>query len=169
MNKTESLEKIAKKLRIHSLRMTTAAGSGHPTTCLSSAELSACLFFDEMKYDITNPDNLANDEFILSKGHAAPILWACFAEADIIKHEALNTLRKANSNVEGHPTPRMKFVKAATGSLGQGLSVGVGMCLANKLAKSKARVFVMLGDGEIAEGNVWEAANSAAFYDWSGN
>ena len=163
MDKIEVLANIAKRLRIHSLRMTTKAGSGHPTTCLSMADLVACLFFDEMKYDPKDPENGANDEFVLSKGHAAPILWASLAEAGIIPEKELMNLRKITSTLEGHPTPRMKWVKAATGSLGQGLSVGVGIALAQKLAKSKARVFVMMGDGECAEGAVWEAANTASY------
>ena len=124
MNKIEALEKIAKRLRIHSLKMTTLAGSGHPTTCLSMAELVACLFFDVMRYNPKDPYDWANDEFVLSKGHAAPILWAVYAEARIIPIEELMNLRKITSSLEGHPTPRMKWVKAATGSLGQGLSVG---------------------------------------------
>jgi len=163
MGKKEVLEKIAKRLRIHSLKMTTKAGSGHPTTCLSMAELMACLFFDEMKYNPENPEDWANDELVLSKGHAAPILWAAYAEAGIIPEISLMSLRKVTSALEGHPTPRMKWVKAATGSLGQGLSVGVGVALAMKLGKSPGRVFVMMGDGECAEGAVWEACNAAHF------
>ena len=161
MDKKEILTKVATRLRIHSLRMTTKAGSGHPTTCLSMAELAACLFFDEMRYNPSDPNDLANDELVLSKGHAAPIIWAVYAEAGIIPKRELMKLRKITSTLEGHPTPRMKWVKSATGSLGQGLSVGVGMALAMKLAKSPGRVFVMMGDGECAEGSVWEAANSA--------
>jgi transketolase len=161
MDKIEILEKIAKRLRIHSVKMTTKAGSGHPTTCLSMADLTACLFFDEMKYDTKNPDNWANDELVLSKGHAAPILWAAYAEAGIIPEKSLMSLRKITSVLEGHPTPRMKWVKSATGSLGQGLSVGVGMALAMKLGKSPGRVYVFSGDGECAEGSVWEAVNMA--------
>lgn len=161
MNKVEALRKIATRLRIHSLKITTRAGSGHPTTCLSMAELAACLFFSEMKYDVRNHAHWANDEFVLSKGHAAPILWAAYAEAGIIPVESLLDLRRISSELEGHPTPRMKWVKAATGSLGQGLSVGVGIALAQKLAKSPGRTFVMMGDGECAEGAVWEAANAA--------
>ncbi|MFP4082225.1 MAG: transketolase [Candidatus Aminicenantes bacterium] len=164
MDKGQVLAEIAKRLRIHSLKMTTKAGSGHPTTCLSMADLVACLFFDEMRYNPGDPQDWANDEFVLSKGHAAPILWAALAEAGIISERRLMSLREVNSVLEGHPTPRMKWVKAATGSLGQGLSVGVGMALAMKLAKSRARVFVMMGDGECAEGAVWEAANSASFF-----
>lgn len=159
MEKRKALEAIAKRLRIHSIKMTTKAGSGHPTTCLSMADLTACLFFDEMKYNPKDPEDLANDEMVLSKGHAAPILWAVYAEAGIIPERSLMNLRKITSTLEGHPTPRMKWVKAATGSLGQGLSVGVGMALAMKLAKSPGRVYVLMGDGECAEGAVWEAAN----------
>ncbi len=154
------LEKIARRLRIHSLKMTTAAGSGHPTTCLSCAEIMACLFFHEMRYDIKDPFAWSNDEFVLSKGHAAPILYAAYAEAGIIPLDSLLDLRKISSDLEGHPTPRLPWVKAATGSLGQGLSVGVGLALAQKLAGVKARTFVLMGDGECAEGAVWEAANA---------
>lgn len=161
MNKTEALEKIAVRLRIHSLKMTTAAGSGHPTTCLSMAELTSCLFFSEMRYNVQDPHDWGNDELVLSKGHAAPILWAAYAEAGIIPLGDLMDLRKVTSNLEGHPTPRMPWVKAATGSLGQGLSVGVGIALAQKLGKSPGRTFVVMGDGECAEGAVWEAANAA--------
>jgi len=161
MNRKEALENIARRLRIHSLMMTTRAGSGHPTTCLSMAELMSCLFFDEMKYNPDDAEDWANDELVLSKGHAAPILWAAYAEAGIIPQAELMDLRKLESNLEGHPTPRMKWIKAATGSLGQGLSVGAGMALAMKLGRSPGRVFVMMGDGECAEGAVWEAANAA--------
>ncbi len=161
MNKREALEKIATRLRIHSLQMTTTAGSGHPTTCLSMADLAACLFFSEMRYNISDPHDWGNDEFVLSKGHAAPILWAAYAEAGILPLEDLMSLRRVTSALEGHPTPRISWVKAATGSLGQGLSVGVGIALAQKIGKSPGRTFVMMGDGECAEGSVWEAANSA--------
>jgi len=161
MASVSTLEKIAKRLRIHSLKMTTTAGSGHPTTCLSSADIMACLFFHEMRYDPKDPFAWSNDEFVLSKGHAAPILWAAYAEAGLIPQESLLELRKMNSDLEGHPTPRIPWVKAATGSLGQGLSVGVGLALAQKLAGVKTRTFVLMGDGECAEGAVWEAANAA--------
>lgn len=164
MNNIENLKKTAAKLRIHSLKMTTKAKSGHPTTCLSAAEIMSCLFFHEMKYNIMDPNDWGNDEFVLSKGHAAPILWAAYAEAGIIPVSTLMNLRKITSPLEGHPTPRMKWVKAATGSLGQGLSVGVGIAAAQKLGRSPARTFVLMGDGECAEGSVWEAANSAHFH-----
>ena len=142
--------------------MTTAAGSGHPTTCLSMAEIAAALMFGEMRFNPDDPEDWGNDELVLSKGHAAPILWAGYAEAGIIPPANLLDLRKIDSVLEGHPTPRMPWVKAATGSLGQGLSVGAGMAAAMRLGKSPGRVFVVLGDGECAEGAVWEAANAAA-------
>jgi transketolase len=162
MNRRDALEKIATRLRIHSLMMTWKAGSGHPTSCLSMAELTACLFFSEMRFNPRDPEDWGNDEFVLSKGHAAPILWAAYAEAGIIPFKELMELRKITSDLEGHPTPRMPWVKAATGSLGQGLAVGVGMAGAMKLGKSPGRVFVVMGDGECAEGSVWEAAQAAA-------
>ncbi len=151
----EQLKTMANKLRIHSLKMTTAAGSGHPTTCLSAAEIMSVLFFSIIDKD---------DEFILSKGHAAPILWAAFAEAGLIERNELKNLRKIDSMLEGHPTSRMPLIKVASGSLGQGLSAGVGMALAKKTTNDPGRVFVLLGDGETAEGSVWEAADSAAQY-----
>jgi len=164
MTKADILQKIAVRLRIHSLGMTTRAGSGHPTTCLSMADLAACLFFSEMRFNVSDAEDWGNDEFVLSKGHAAPILWAAYAEAGIFQEEELMDLRKVTSRLEGHPTPRMNWVKAATGSLGQGLSVGVGMALAQKLGRSPGRTFVLMGDGECAEGAVWEAANAAVHF-----
>ncbi len=140
------------------------AGSGHPTTCLSAADLAACLFFGEMRWNTRDPRDPASDEFVLSKGHAAPLLWAVYAEAGIIPLESLLDLRKISSDLEGHPTPRMPWIKAATGSLGQGLSVGVGLALAQRLDRSPARTFVLLGDGECAEGQVWEAAAAASHW-----
>ena len=164
MARIDDLRKIATRLRIHSLRMTTVAGSGHPTTCLSAADLAACLFFSEMRWSTTDPSDPGSDEFVLSKGHAAPLLWAVYAEAGVLPLESLLDLRKITSDLEGHPTPRMPWVKAATGSLGQGLSVGVGIALAQRLDKSPARTFVLLGDGECAEGQVWEAAAAASHW-----
>lgn len=161
MPKEETLQAIANRLRRNVLQMTTIAGSGHPTTCLSMAELMACLFFDEMKFNVKNYADLANDEFVLSKGHASPILWAAYAEAGIIPFKKLQEYRQYASPLEGHPTPNMPWVKVATGSLGQGLAAAVGMVLANKIHSIPSRVFVMLGDGECAEGSVWEAAGLA--------
>jgi transketolase len=164
MARIDDLRKIATRLRVHCLRMTTAAGSGHPTSCLSAADIAACLFFSEMRWNTADPHDPGNDEFVLSKGHAAPLLWAAYAEARLIPFESLLDLRKITSDLEGHPTPRMPWVKAATGSLGQGLSIGAGMALAQRLDKSPARTFVLMGDGEIAEGNVWEAMADAAVW-----
>ena len=159
------LEEKATRLRIDSVRATTEAGSGHPTSCASAAEIMSMLFFSVMRYDPKNPGSAANDIFVLSKGHAAPILYAAWAEAGAFPREKLLTLRKIDSDLEGHPTPRLPFVPAATGSLGQGLSVGVGLALAVKqFEKSDQRVYVLMGDGESAEGSVWEAAQWASFH-----
>lgn len=161
------LRDIALRLRIHSLEMTTAAGSGHPSSCMSMAEISSVLFFHEMKYDPKDRNNFGNDEFVLSKGHAAPILYAAWAEAGILPLKRLNTLRKISSDLEGHPTPLLPWVKAATGSLGQGICVAVGMAMAMRIGGSPGRVYCVLGDGECAEGSVWEAANTAAHHNVS--
>jgi transketolase len=160
----EQLREKARLLRIHSLRMTTAAGSGHPTSCLSAAELVAATFFYAMKIDVANPNSLGSDRFVLSKGHAAPILYAALAEAGIFPVSRLMTLRQFSSELEGHPTPRIPGVDAATGSLGQGLSVGAGLAIGARVGKSPARVYVLTGDGELAEGNIWEAAEFAGHY-----
>jgi transketolase len=157
----ELLKGIANQLRIHSIAATTAAGSGHPTSCCSAADVVAALFFGHMRYDAKNPRYHNNDRFILSKGHAAPLLYAAWAEAGLFPAEDLLKLRQIGSDLEGHPTPRLPFVDVATGSLGQGLSVGVGMALAARLDHLDYRTYVLLGDGEIAEGSVWEAASLA--------
>jgi len=164
MTNNTKLSELANILRRDSLEMTTSAKSGHPSSCLSSAEIMATLFFDEMKYDTKNSSNQDNDEFILSKGHAAPILYSSLFRAGCIK-DNLNDLRKINSNLEGHPVPKsLKWIKAATGSLGQGLSVGVGMAMAAKMQKRKFRTYVLLGDSEVAEGSIYEALELAAYY-----
>ena len=156
------IQEKARLLRIHSLRATTAAGSGHPTSCLSAAELVAATFFHAMKFDVADPNSITSDRFVLSKGHAAPVLYAALAEAGVFPVSRLMTLRTLNSELEGHPTPLIPGVDAATGSLGQGLSVGAGLALGAKRAGSSARVYVLMGDGEMAEGNVWEAAAFAS-------
>jgi transketolase len=161
---TELLKGIANQLRIHSIEATTAAGSGHPTSCCSAADLVATLFFGQMRYDAKNPHFYNNDRFILSKGHAAPLLYAAWAENGFVPIPELLTLRQFNSKLEGHPTPRLAFVDVATGSLGQGLGVGVGMARAARLDKLDYNTYVLLGDGEIAEGAVWEAASLAGYY-----
>ncbi len=159
------LKEKATRLRIHSLRATAEAGSGHPTSCLSAADLAAVLFFHVMRIDFENPLSPESDRFILSKGHAAPLLYAAWAESGLIEAERMLTLRRFGSDLEGHPTPRSKWVDVATGSLGQGLSAGVGMALSAKyLDRSGSRTFVLMGDGESAEGSVWEAAAMASHY-----
>jgi transketolase len=159
-----SLQNIATRLRIESIRATTAAGSGHPTTCMSAADLTAALFFADMRFDAKNPQHPGADRLVMSKGHAAPLLYALWAEAGFIPRERLTDLRLFTSNLEGHPTPRLPFVDVATGSLGQGLAAGVGSALNARRIGSDYRTYVLMGDGETAEGSVWEAAASANFF-----
>jgi len=157
------LQDKAMRLRIDSVLSTTEAGSGHPTSCASAAEIMSVLFYSVMRYDPRDPHRPDSDVFVLSKGHAAPILYAAWAEAGAFPREKLLTLRKIDSDLEGHPTTRLPFVDVATGSLGQGLSVGVGIALhAKQFDHYGQRVFVLMGDGESAEGSVWEAAQWAA-------
>jgi transketolase len=158
-----SLEDVATRLRIHSVRATTAAGSGHPTSCSSAADLVAALFFDAMRFDPDHPRAATSDRFVLSKGHAAPLLYAAWAEVGALKPADLLTLRRIDSDLEGHPTPRLPFVDVATGSLGQGLGVGIGLAIGARIAGADARAWVLLGDGEMAEGSVWEAAALAGY------
>ena len=159
-----ALKNIATRLRIDSIRATSESGSGHPTTCCSAADLMAALFFSEMRYDPRNPQHPHADRFVLSKGHAAPILYAAWAAAGYVPREELLKLREFTSDLEGHPTPRLPFVDVATGSLGQGLAAGVGIALNARRIGSDYRTYVMMGDGETAEGSVWEAAAMAEFY-----
>src|ERR1041385_4657474 len=162
MDLIPALKNIATRLRIESVQSTTKAGSGHPSSCCSAAEIAAVLFFREMRFDPSDPHRTNNDRFILSKGHAAPLLYAAWAEAGIVTREMLLGLRELNSDLEGHPTPRLPFVDVATGSLGQGICAGVGSALNARRIKSDYRTYVLLGDGESAEGSVWEAADVAA-------
>jgi len=161
LDETRKLEDMARKLREIVIRMTTAAGSGHPTTCMSCAEIVSALFFREMRWDPGDPKARNVDSFILSKGHAVPILWAALSEAGAIDEDPM-TLRRIDSTLEGHPTPNNPWVKVATGSLGQGLSAANGIALANRLDNIDARVYCLLGDGECSEGSVWEAAQFAS-------
>ncbi len=156
------LRNKATTLRIESVRATTEAGSGHPSSCCSAADIVAALFFAVMRYDPKNPRHPNRDRFILSKGHAAPLLYAAWAEAGLFEKADLLKLRTLGSDLEGHPTPRLPFVDVATGSLGQGLPAGVGMALnAKRLDRSGYRTYVLMGDGESVEGSVWEAAEVA--------
>ena len=161
----QMLRDKATRLRIDSVRSTTEAGSGHPTSCASAAEIMSVLFYSVMRYDPRDPHRRDSDVFVLSKGHAAPILYAAWAEAGAFAREKLLTLRKVDSDLEGHPTTRLPFVDVATGSLGQGLSVSAGIAIsAKQFENSDQRVYVLMGDGESAEGSVWEAAQWAAFH-----
>ncbi|MEK6303046.1 MAG: transketolase [Acidobacteriota bacterium] len=160
-----SLESMGNRLRILSIIGTSEAGSGHPTSCMSAADLTAAVFFHAMRYDVANPKNPLNDRVVFSKGHAAPLLYAAWAEAGAFPAERIKTLRQFTSDLEGHPTPRLSWVEVATGSLGQGLAFGVGMALNSKyLDKVNNNVFVLMGDGEVAEGSIWESAEIASHY-----
>ena len=142
----DKLQDAAHRMRIDSIKMTDAAGSGHPTSCASMAELISAIFFhpDGMNFDPHNPRSFANDKFVLSKGHAAPILYSAWAEAGHFKKEDLLRLRKVDCDLEGHPTPRLDFVDVATGSLGQGLNAACGMAYSMKyFEKVNNRVFVL--------------------------
>ena len=154
------LENIARRLRAHIVRSTTKAGSGHPSTSLSMVEIVTVLYFGGvLRYDPDRPRDPDRDRFILSKGHGAPGLYAVLAEAGYFPVAELDTLRKLGSPLEGHPNMcRLPGVEASTGSLGQGLSIGIGHALAGKLDTRDYRVYVMTGDGEIEQGQVWEAA-----------
>ncbi|HEY4194263.1 MAG TPA: transketolase, partial [Mucilaginibacter sp.] len=160
----ELLIEKANLVRKWCLISTTAATSGHPTSCLSAADVTTVLFDQYFSYDLSNPLNVYNDRFVLSKGHAAPLLYTLFGVAGAYPLEELKTLRKFGSQFEGHPTPNFKYAEAATGSLGQGLSVGAGLALLAKREKLPYKTYVLLGDGELAEGQVWEAANFAAYH-----
>ena len=163
MKDLKDLEQKAKLVRTWSLISTTEALSGHPTSCLSAAELGTVLFNNYLTYDLKNPLNPYNDRFVLSKGHAAPLLYTLFAIAGAYPLEELKTLRKFGSRLEGHPTPKYPYAEAATGSLGQGLSVGAGLALLAKRENLPFKTYVLLGDGELAEGQNWEAANFASY------
>ena len=156
---------LAQQLRVDSIRSTTAAGSGHPTSSMSAADLMSVLMTSYLHYDFDNPKNPHNDHFILSKGHASPLLYSMYKAAGAISDEELLTLRKFGSRLEGHPTPALPWVDVATGSLGQGLPIAVGIALAGKyLDKLPYRVWALMGDSEMAEGSIWEALDKASFY-----
>ena len=157
-----TLHNKATQLRIESVRSTSEAGSGHPSSCCSAADIVAALFFSVMRYDPKNPKAPNSDRFVLSKGHAAPLLYAVWAEAGLFPKGDLLKLRTLTSDLEGHPTPRLPFVDMATGSLGQGLPVGVGIALNAKCVdRLDHRTYVLMGDGESVEGSVWEAVEVA--------
>ena len=162
----EQWHNLAQQLRVDSIRATLAAGSGHPTSSMSAADLVAVLMEKYLHYDFENPKQPQNDRFVLSKGHAAPLLYAMYKAAGVISDEELLSLRKFGSRLQGHPVPVLPWVDVATGSLGQGIGQGVGMALAGKyLDKLPYKVWVLMGDSETAEGSVWEAFHTAAHYN----
>jgi transketolase len=168
MTKTSNiaeLQEIAKRIRRHIVTMITAAKSGHPGGSLSAVEILVSLYFDRMQHDPANPNWEDRDHFILSKGHAAPVLYAVLAECGYTPVEELNNLRRLGSIYQGHPDVRfLPMLDASTGSLGQGLSFALGMGCAAKLDGRKSRIYCVLGDGEIQEGQIWEAAMFGAYH-----
>ncbi|MCX6731932.1 MAG: transketolase [Candidatus Roizmanbacteria bacterium] len=174
MSETTILQTLARRIRCNIISSTTAAGSGHPTSSLSATELTTVLFFGGfLKQNVNNFQNPLNDKFVLSKGHAAPLLYSIYEAAGVLSQAELMTLRKFDSHLQGHPTPEVPFVDVTTGSLGQGLSVGLGMALGIRLKikelqiqlKQEPTVWVLLGDSEMAEGQVWEAMEIASYYN----
>lgn len=161
MNTT--LVPLTKRIRHDILAITTTAGSGHPTSSLSAVEIMTVLFFKHLRFDMKDPKNPNNDRVIFSKGHASPLYYSLYAAAGVISRDELLKYRTFESVLEGHPTERFAYTEAATGSLGQGLSIGLGEALALRMMKSEGRIFVLCGDGEIAEGSVWEAAAAASY------
>src|SRR4051794_24585284 len=154
---------LAQQLRVDAVRATAAAGSGHPSSGMSAADLIAVLLARHLRYDFEHPEDPANDHLIFSKGHASPLLYALYRAAGAITDEELLTYRRLDSRLEGHPTPRLPWVDVATGSLGLGLPVGVGLGLAGKtLDRLPYRVWVLTGDSELTEGSIWEAFARAA-------
>lgn len=164
MRSIEELERIAHELRFDILRMIAKAGSGHPGGSLSSAELVTALYFSVLRYKPDQPDWPGRDRFVISKGHGVPTVYAALARAGCLDAVELETLRRLDSRLQGHPDHvRLPFIEAATGSLGQGLSVAVGLALAERLdARNDYRVYCLLGDGEVQAGQIWEAAMAGA-------
>ncbi len=160
-----NLEETAKRIRRHIIEMIYEAKSGHPGGSLSCVEILVALYFYKMRYDAKNPKWPDRDRFILSKGHGAPALYAVLAETGFFPISELKTLRKLDTRLQGHTSIDVPGVEAPTGSLGMGLSVGNGMAFAAKLDKRQYHVYVLLGDGELQEGNVWEAAMSSSHYN----
>jgi transketolase len=161
----KTLEDKARRMRIDILKTLAGCGSGHTGGSLSATDIVAALYFYKMKYDPKKPQWKGRDSFILSKGHAAPLLYTALAHAGFFEHAELCTLRKLGSRLQGHPDSKyLPGIEISTGSLGQGLSVANGVALAHKLDKNPGRVFALLGDGELQEGQIWEAAMTAAHY-----
>jgi len=166
MDKVQEWNELAAQFAVDSIRASTEAGSGHPTSSMSAAHLVAVLYADHLRYDVSDPKNPANDRFVLSKGHASPLMYSILKAIGAITDEQLLSFRRFGSPLEGHPVPvpEMPWIDVATGSLGQGLPIGLGMALAVKMDESPARVWVLMGDSEAAEGSVWEAMANAWFH-----
>jgi transketolase len=166
MGSPELWRELGQQLRVDAVRASAKAGSGHPTSSMSAADLAAVLLAEHFRYDYDNPKNPANDRLIFSKGHASPLVYGLFRAAGALSEEEFMTYRQFGSRLEGHPTPALPWVDVATGSLGQGLPIGVGVALAGKrLNQLPFRVWVICGDSEMAEGSMWEAIEHAAFYE----
>ena len=174
----KKLEEIAREIRTDIIKETYHAGSGHPGGSLSAAEILTMLYYNEMNIDPANPNKEDRDKFVLSKGHATPVLYATLAHKGFFPREELLTFRKLNARLQGHPDmKKVPGVEMSTGSLGQGFSASVGMAIANKLDNKAGRIYALLGDGELQEGIIWEAAMAAAHFkldnltaivDWNG-
>src|SRR5215469_8701009 len=166
MKTMDDIRELAQQLRVDSIRCSTSAGSGHPTSSMSAADVMAVLLARHLRYDWQRPDDPANDHLIFSKGHASPLLYSMFKAVGVVSDEELMTgYRRFGSRLEGHPTPVLPWVDVATGSLGQGLPDGVGVALAGRyLDELPYRVWVLCGDSEMAEGSMWEAFDKAAYY-----
>jgi transketolase len=166
MDTVNAWNELAAQLGVDSVRSSTAAGSGHPTSSLSAAHLVAVLWSDHLRYDVADPKNRANDRFVLSKGHASPLIFSVLKAVGAISDEQLLSFRRFGSPVQGHPAPlpEMPWIDVATGSLGQGLPIALGMALAMKMDGIPARVWCLMGDSEVAEGSVWEAMENASYH-----
>ena len=166
MDERELWQELGQQLRVDAVRASAKAGSGHPTSSMSAADLAAVLLAGHFRYDFDAPGNPANDRLVFSKGHASPLVYGLFRAAGVLSEEEFGTYRRFGSRLEGHPVPVLPWVDVATGSLGQGLPIGVGMALAGKrLNRLPFRVWVICGDSEMAEGSMWEAAEHASFYE----
>jgi len=165
MNDHERWRELGQQLRVDSIRSSSAAGSGHPTSSMSAADLMAVLMAKHLRYDFGRPDDPRNDHLIFSKGHASPLLYAMYRAAGAISDEEMLTFRQLGSRIEGHPTPVLPWVDVATGSLGQGLPISVGVAYAGRfLDRIPYRVWCLCGDSEMAEGSMWEAFEAAGFH-----
>ena len=162
----DTVAELAAQLRVDSVRASTSAGSGHPTSSMSAADLLAVLVTRHLRYDWDAPKSPANDHLIFSKGHASPLLYSVFKAVGVVsEQELLGGYRRFGQRLQGHPTPALPWVDVATGSLGQGLPDGVGIALAGRyLERRPYRVWVLCGDSELAEGSVWEALDKAGYY-----